>query len=100
MAVIEKTYPYKPEFLLNAIYDIQEMRKARVMKSPSREGTPIEVKLLTEMYGIEKLYIFRLMGNESSTVVEIESNDSSNNPEQSVQLMLTILDGIIEPFRS
>ena len=98
MAVAEKLYPYAPEFLLNAIYDIQEMRKAKAMKLPGKEPDVSEVEMVTDMYTVKKKYLFRLTRCKEGTMVQIESDDSAGNTEQSVHFMLAMLDGLIEPF--
>ena len=99
MAVTEKFYPDTTEFLLNAIYDIQEMRKAKAIKRPGKEPDIAEVELVTDMYAVKKTYLFRLTRSESGTMVKIEADDGAENAEQSVRFMLNILDGMIEPFR-
>ena len=100
MAQTEKFYPYTPEFLLNAIYDIQEMRKAKTVKLPGNEPDIAEIEMITDMYSVKKIYLFRLIRNEAGTTVKIESDDSTDNAEQSVDFMLTMLDGVIQPFNS
>ena len=98
MAVIEKLYPYSTEFLLNAIYDINEMRKAKAIKLPGKEPDIAEVEMITDMYTVKKTYLFRLTRDKDGTMVEIESDDSARSAEQSVHFMLTVLDGMVEPF--
>ena len=98
MTVTEKLYPYTPAFLLNAIYDIQEMRKAKAIKLPGQEPDVIEVEMITDMYTVKKTYLFRLTRNKEGTLVAIESEDSAENAEQSVHFMLAVLDGVVEPF--
>ena len=99
MAVTQRVYPYTPEFLLNAIYDIREMRKAKAIKLPVKNPDVAEVEMITDMYTVKQTYLFRLTRGKAGTVVEIESNDSTENAAHSVGFMLSVLDAMIEPFR-
>ena len=98
MAVAEKYYPLAPEFLLNAIYDIQEMRKAKITKPPGEKPEVIQVEMVTDMYKIKKSYLFRLTRSEAGTTVDIESDDDTEINQQDVHFMLAIMDGMIEPL--
>ena len=98
MAQTEKFYPHTPEFLLNAIYDIQEMRKAKTNKLPGNEPDISEIEMVTDMYSVKKTYLFRLTRSESGTLVKIESDDGTDDAEQGVNFMFSMLDGVIEPF--
>ena len=97
MAATKKFYPLSPEVLLNAIYDIQEMRKALVVGTPVEKAAVTEVEMITEMYRIKKAYLFRLTRGKAGTTVEIESDDGKDDIQQSVSFMLNTLDGMVVP---
>jgi hypothetical protein len=86
MAAIEKNYQLNPAFLLNAIYDVAEMRKAKVIGA-GENGVELE----TEMYGIKTLYSFRLSCGQAGTALSVES-------EGDMDVMFALLESIIDPL--
>ena len=93
MAVIERFYPVSPEYLLNAVYDVAEMRKAKVTKTPEENSEVSEVEFVTEMYQIKTSYLFRLLRETKGTTLTVESGGDEKNALRDVQLMFTVLDG-------
>ena len=93
MASVEKVYENTPNFLLNILYDIVEMRKATV----THEGREI-LAIDTEMYGIKTGYIFRIIPSSAGTSVEVETEGNDENAERRAQLMLDTLDNMIGSF--
>ena len=90
MAVSKKIYSYTPVFLMNAVCDVAEIRKAKITY-PSKG----EMMMETEMYKIKKVYLFRLTDADGGTVLSIETDGDTEDARQSIALMFSILDGII-----
>ena len=90
MAVSEKFYSYTPVFLMNAVCDVAEMRKAKITY-PSKG----EMMMETEMYKIKKAYMFRLADADGGATLAIETDGDTEDARQSITLMFSILDGII-----
>ncbi len=90
MAAIEKYYPLTPTFLMNAVCDVAELRKAKVTYPSDNE-----IIMETEMYKRKKSYLFRLTRGGSGTTLTIETEGDTENARNSITLMLSILDGII-----
>jgi hypothetical protein len=100
MAAIEKIYALPPEVLLNAIYDVQEIRKAKITHSHHEAGEVSEVEMVAEMYKIKTSYTFRLTRTAAGTALTIKSEGKSYSARQSIHFMLTVLDGMVDQFVS
>ena len=97
MTVVEKVYSLPPEVLKNAIYDIAEMRKAKIRSSPGEAGSSAVLEMTTEMYKIKTVYSFNLLRDQDGTKISIETGGDDESAKQDVALMFAILDGIIYP---
>jgi len=90
MAVVEKVYQLPPEFLLNAIYDVAEMRKAKVARISDDE-----LEMVTEMYRIKTTYRFRLERGSSDVKLSVDSDGEDENAQRDAEFMLAVLDGLV-----
>ena len=90
MAVVEKIYPLPPEFLLNAIYDVAEMRKAKVTRVSDDE-----LEMMTEMYQFKTIYRFRLERGSYDVKLSVDSDGEDESALRDVEFMFTILDGLV-----
>ncbi len=100
MAAIEKSYALPSAVLLNAIYDVQEIRKAKIIHSRHEAGEVTEVEMVTEMYKIKTAYTFRLARTAAGTTLTIESKGESDFVRQNIHFMLTVLNGMVDQFVS
>ena len=93
MASSEKMYLNAPALLLNILYDIVEMRKAKITHEDEKT-----LAIDTEMYGIKTGFLFRVTPFVSGTSVSVETDGNDENAVRRVQLMFATLDNMIELF--
>ena len=93
MAVLEKKYTCKSVILLNIVYDIAEMHKAKVTRL-DRERLLID----TEMYGIRTEYVFRIAPLPTGTLVSVATECQDASADRLIQLMFAILENMLSAF--
>jgi hypothetical protein len=89
----EKTYEQSPAVLLNILYDIVEMWKAKV-----KQDRLEELIVDTIMYGRKIEYIFSIINSGKNTSVTVKTEGERENAERRIQLVFAMLDNMIEPF--